>query len=158
MKKVLFLAAMAVFGLTSVNAQEFKGSVYGGLPIGDAGDITTFTIGVDLSYLFEVSESFMAGPSLGFNNSFLDSDFIGDDIQFLPVAAAARYSVSDEFTLGADLGYAVGINEGNDGGFYYSPRVAYGVTDSIDIVAAYRGVSADGGSFDVISLGVEFGL
>jgi hypothetical protein len=47
--------------------------------------------------------------------------------------------------------------DGNDGGFYYAPRVQYGVSDALDIVLSYRGVSDDG-SFDVINLGVEFGF
>ena len=158
MKKLL-LVTVAIFAFATVSAQgQFKAGVFGGLPIGDAGDLSTFTLGVDVSYLFEMSEDFDLGPAIGFSNSFLDDDFVGDDIQFLPIAAAGRYSVSDKFTLGADLGYAVGVNEGNDGGFYYSPRVQYGVSDAIDIVLAYRGVSADGGSFDVITLGIDFGL
>ena len=66
--------------------------------------------------------------------------------------------VAPNFTLGADVGYAIGINDGNDGGFYYSPRAPYSVSEAIDIVAAYRGVSVNGGSWDVISAGVEFGI
>ncbi len=82
-----------------------------------------------------------------------------DDFGFLPIAAAGRYAVSEEFTLGADLGYAIGLSpDGNDGGFYYAPKVQYSISDSLDIVLAYKGVSLDGGSFDALSLGVEFGL
>ena len=63
------------------------------------------------------------------------------------------------FILGADLGYAIGVSPSdNDGGFYYAPRIQYGVSESIDIVLAYRGISVDGGSFDVLTLGIEFGL
>tara|TARA_E500000318_G_scaffold81715_1_gene77006 strand:- start:79 stop:180 length:102 start_codon:yes stop_codon:yes gene_type:complete len=32
------------------------------------------------------------------------------------------------------------------------------VSEAIDIVLAYRGVSLDGGSWDIISLGLEFGI
>lgn len=83
----------------------------------------------------------------------------GEDATFLPIAAAARFNVSDAFSLGADLGYAVGLApDGNDGGFYYAPRAAYSVSDLIDIVLGYRGVSLDGGSWNIISLGLEFGI
>lgn len=81
-----------------------------------------------------------------------------DDDQFIPIAASGRFEVAPNFTLGADVGYAIGINDGNDGGFYYSPRAQYSVSEAIDIVAAYRGVSVNGGSWDVISAGVEFGI
>lgn len=147
----------------TANAQ-FTAGISGGLPIGDAGDLATFSIAVDLGYLFEISDSFSAGPTTGFSHSFGDEINVGgftfevEDVQFVPLGAAARVEVADSFTLGGDVGYAIGINDGNDGGFYYSPRAQYSVSDLIDIVFAYRGVSLDGGSWDIISLGLEFGI
>ncbi|WP_422104267.1 outer membrane beta-barrel protein [Winogradskyella sp.] len=164
MRKLIF-AAFAVLAFASVSAQgQFRAGLSGGLPIGDAGDAATFAIAVDLGYLFEVSDKFDAGVTTGYSHSFGDEiEILGvtveiDDVQFIPVAASGRFEVAPDFTLGADLGYAIGINDGNDGGFYYSPRVQYSVSEAIDIVAAYRGVSVDGGSWDIISAGVEFGL
>lgn len=162
MKKLLMIALISLFGYQA-NAQ-FSAGVWGGLPIGDAGDIATFSLGVDLTYLFEVSEQFAVGPTTGFSHSFGDSVDTGfgtvdfDDVQFLPVGAAARYSISDAFSLGADLGYAVGINDGNDGGFYYAPKAQYSVSELIDIVFAYRNVSVTGGTWSILSLGLEFGI
>ena len=163
MKKLLLIALIAFTGYTA-NAQ-FTAGVSGGLPIGDAGDFATFAIAVDLGYLFEISDSFSAGVTTGVSHSFGDELDTGfgtvdlEDVTFLPVGGAARFNVSDAFTLGADLGYAVGLApDGNDGGFYYSPRAQYSVSDLIDIVVAYRGVSLDGGSWDIISLGLEFGI
>ncbi|MGM5470390.1 outer membrane beta-barrel protein [Flavobacteriaceae bacterium LMO-SS05] len=171
MKKLFLLAAIAAFGFTagaqnaaSSDGGRFNAGINAGLPIGDAGDGWTFNITLDLNYLWNVSESFNAGIATGYSHSFGDTiDFFGesidvDDAQFLPIAGAARFNVSENFILGADLGYAIGINEGNDGGFYYAPRIQYSVSDSIDIVGAYRGVSVSGGSFDIITLGIEFGL
>lgn len=165
MKKVLFFAAFLIMGMGAMNAQgQFRAGISGGLPIGDAGDFATFAIAVDLGYLFEISDTFDAGVATGYSHSFGDELNIGgvtvdlDDVQFIPVAASARFEVAPSFTLGADLGYAVGINDGNDGGFYYSPRAQYGVSEAIDIVVAFRGVSVDGGSWDIVSAGVEFGI
>jgi hypothetical protein len=168
MKKLLFLAAFAVFGLSSMNAQDFNVGVSAALPMGDAGDITTFGVNLDVNYLWEVSDDFSAGIATGYQHYFGDEiseTFLGqtvtfeyDDFGFLPIAAAGRFNVSEEFTLGADLGYAVGLSpDGNDGGFYYAPKVQYGVSESLDIVLSYKGISNDG-SFDALSLGVEFGL
>ena len=108
----------------------------------------------------------MAGIATGYSHSFGDSidldgfgSFDVEDAGFIPIAGAARFNVSDDFILGADLGYAIGVSPSdNDGGFYYAPRIQYGVSESIDIVLAYRGISVDGGSFDVLTLGIEFGL
>jgi len=165
MKKLFLLSIIAVFAIGSVNAQgALKAGVNLGLPIGDAGDGWTFNVTLDVNYLWDAGENFKAGVATGFSHSFGDSidtgigSFDVDDAQFLPLAGAARFAVSEELTLGADLGYAVGINDGNDGGFYYAPRAQYGLSEALDIVLAYRGVSLDGGSFDVITLGVEFGL
>lgn len=167
--KKLFLAAFAVFAFASVNAQEFKAGVSAALPMGDAGDVSSFGVNLDVSYLWEVSEDFKAGVASGYQHYFGSEEDVTlfgqtvtveyDDFGFLPIAAAGRYAVSEEFTLGADLGYAIGLSpDGNDGGFYYAPKVQYSISDNLDIVLAYKGVSLDGGSFDALSLGVEFGL
>lgn len=162
MKKLLLLVCIVLAGYSA--KAQFTAGVAGGLPIGDAGDLATFSIAVDLGYLFEISDSFSAGPTTGFSHSFgdeitiLGTTFEVEDVQFVPLAAAARVEVADSFTLGGDVGYAIGINDGNDGGFYYSPRAQYSVSELIDIVFAYRGVSLDGGSWDIISLGLEFGI
>ncbi len=159
--KKFFVAVFAVFAFASAGAQgQFNAGISGGIPIGDAGDLATFAIAVDLGYLFEISDSFDAGVATGYSHSFGDeiNGFEIDDVQFIPVAASGRFEVAPSFTLGADLGYAIGINDGNDGGFYYSPRAQYSVSEAIDIVLAYRGVSVDGGSWDIISAGVEFGI
>src|SRR5690606_15862302 len=164
MKKLFLFAAVAVFGLT-MNAQEFKLGANVGLPVGDAGDAYTFGIAIDANYLWEVADSFKAGAAVGYLHALGDSidtplgSFDIDDAGFLPIAAASSCGMSADFYVGLDLGYALGISpSGNDGGFYYAPRVQYSVSESLDIVAAYRGISRDGGSFNVITLGVEFGL
>lgn len=168
MKKLFLCAAIAVFGLSNVDAQEFKVGLSAGLPIGDVGDFYTFSVIADANYLFDVSEEFQVGPMAGLSYSFgediegsvgdVSIEIEAEDAIFLPIGGAARFNLSENFTLGADLGYAIGVSDGFDGGFYYAPKVQYGISESLDIVASYRGVSADGGSFDIISLGVEFGL
>ncbi|NAY90794.1 outer membrane beta-barrel protein [Muricauda sp. JGD-17] len=165
MKKATLLFLMLTLALsTSTFAQgDFKAGAHLGLPIGDAGDLATFAIAVDLGYLFEISDDFSAGPTLGYSHSFGDEIDAGlitvevDDVQFLPIGGEARYAF-DDFFVGGGLGYAIGINDGNDGGFYYSPRFGYNVSDKVTIMAAYRGVSVDGGSWDIITAGVEVNL
>jgi Outer membrane protein beta-barrel domain len=162
MKKLLMIALISMLGYQA-NAQ-FSAGVWGGLPIGDAGDIATFSLGVDLTYLFDVSEDFGVGPTTGYSHSFGDSVDTGfgtydyDDSQFIPIGAAGRYSFSDAFAIGVDLGYALGLNDGNDGGFYYAPKAQYSVSELIAVVLAYRNVSVTGGTFSILSLGLEFGL
>jgi hypothetical protein len=155
MKKLFLFAVVAVFAINSTNAQgQLNASISGGIPTGDLADFTTFAIAVDLGYLFELSEDFSLGPVLGFNTSFLDSDFDGDNISFLPIAASGRLNVSDDFTLGADIGYGVGISDGNDGGVYYSPSVLYGLTETLDLILAYRAFRENNSTLGQITLGL----
>jgi opacity protein-like surface antigen len=161
MKKLLLSAVIAVFAIANVNAQDFNLGVNLGLPLGDIKDAYTLNIGVEANYLWEVSEEFKLGVAAGYSHYLGDSvgGFDVDDAGFLPIAAAGRLNLSEDFTLGVDLGYAIGISpSGNDGGFYYAPKVQYGVSESLDIVLAYKGTSVDGGTFSSINLGVEFAL
>ncbi len=167
MKKLLLVAVVAVFGLTNMNAQNFGAGITLGLPIGDAGDLYTFNVGLDLNYMWEVSDSFEAGVASGYNHSFGDETSFSfgdatitadvDDFQYIPLAAAGRFNASEEFQVGADLGYAIAVGDG-DGGFYYRPMVGYSVSDNTQITVSYRGISVDGGSFSTINAGVNFGF
>lgn len=162
MKKFLLTIAMVAFGFAA-NAQdgEFNAGVNLGLPIGDASDFYSFSAGVEVNYLFSVSDDFKVGPSVGFTNYF-GKEVGGVDVDsasFLPLAAAGRFAVSDKFTLGADLGYGIGISpDGNDGGFYYRPMVGYAISEGIMLQASYSAVNTDAITMSNIGLGVMFGL
>lgn len=162
MKKFLFLMVFAFIGLTLKAQEGLDGRINGGLPIGDASDFTSFSISFDFSYLWETSETFDAGLTTGliyvFGKDWDDGPFTieVDDGQFLPIAAAGRFHASEDVSLGADVGYALGINEGNNGGFYYRPLLEYGISESLNLNASYTGISDDGSSFDIISLGLGF--
>ena len=154
MKKVV-LAAFAVLAFVSVNAQDFRAGVSAGLPVGDASDFTSVALSADLGYLVPVSDVVELGPTVGYTG-YIKEHSNGNSISFLPVAASGRFNLTESFTLGADLGYGIGLNDGNDGGFYYAPKAQYAVAQPLDIVLAYRGVSRDGSNLGNISLGVEF--
>ncbi|WP_411895651.1 hypothetical protein [Winogradskyella sp. A2] len=156
--KNLFLAVFAVFAFASLSAQNFSAGLNAGIPVGDADTAYSFNIQLDVAALWEVSEAFDAGVTAGYSNTSLKSDFDGDAAGFIPIAAAGRFAVSDDISLGADLGYAIGVNDGNDGGFYYRPRASYAVSEAIDIVLAFSNVSNDGFTFSALTLGAEFGL
>lgn len=140
-------------------AQNFSVGLSGGLPSGDASDLYTFSLILDASVHWEVGEAFNAGLAAAYINGFGDSASSVDieDIGFIPLAASGRYMISEQFSLGADVGYAIGISpDANDGGLYYAPKAIYNLSDNFGIAASYRGVSRDGTSFDIISLGFEF--
>ncbi|MFD1096192.1 hypothetical protein [Salegentibacter chungangensis] len=164
MKKLLLVFAFTLLGVTSSFSQgSWNFGVNGGIPVGDVEEFTTFHLGTDIAYRFSFADMFEVGPMVGYSHYFGDevtvagATFDYDDIQFLPVAASARLNFVELFYLGADLGYAVGINDGNDGGFYYRPLVGVDL-GLLGINVSYSGVSMDGGSVASVNLGVDFGI
>ncbi len=164
MRKIILLIVLAVMGFsTSYSQGNFRFGVNAGLPIGDAADFTTFQLGTDVAYMINLAGVASVGPMIGYSHFFGDSvqevggvSFEVDDAQFLPIAASGRIKLLS-LALGLDLGYALGLNDGNDGGFYYRPQVGFSI-GPVGLIASYQGISMDGGSVASVNLGVEFGL
>ncbi|MCX7547316.1 hypothetical protein OS188_05045 [Xanthomarina sp. F1114] len=164
MKKILLLTAIAVFGFTSMNAQDDfadkakNGSFYlganVGFPFSTAGDITSFNFGFDGAYLFEVVDNLEIGGLLGYTHFIADGDYRyydwndGDyfvqnykDASFIPIAASARYYFGNhKFFGGLDLG--VGINVSGDAktGFYARPKFGFDL-GTIALIASFQSIS-----------------
>tara|TARA_R110000787_G_scaffold184181_1_gene296036 strand:+ start:4517 stop:4984 length:468 start_codon:yes stop_codon:yes gene_type:complete len=155
MKKLLLVLALAVCSFTA-NAQFSLGASVG-LPTGDASDITSVAFSVDAAYML-ASESDVA---FGFTASYLY--YSGDDPfpnwSFLPLAGAIRFAASEKFTLGADIGYAIGLNpDGNDGGFFYKPMLGYSIGEATSLNLSFSNVSLDGATVSNFGLGIMFGI
>lgn len=166
MRKLFLVAAMAFFGTLAVNAQEFKIGINGALPVGDISESYSFAVNADLAYLFEVSDVFHVGPAVSVFHYFGEDIDLGgfgsfeiEDATFVPVGVTGRFSATESFILGADIGYGIGIApEGNDGGFYYKPQAMYMVSENFGVKLSFAGISVTGGTFSSVNLGVEFGL
>lgn len=167
--KLLILVLMAIgpfVAAQDVDRTSFKAGFYAGLPMGDASDFSSFGLGLDLGYHWGVSELFDLGVTTGFMNAFAETESttVGgveveggfEDYQILPLAAAFRIYPTYSFKLGADLGYGVGINEGNEGGFYWRPTMGYNISSTTELTATYLNVSDDWGDFSMLTLGLIF--
>ncbi|MGI0106340.1 hypothetical protein [Salinimicrobium sp. WS361] len=153
MKKFLCSLIFIAVGFTSTYAQrDIRLGVNAGIPVGDISDASDFNVGADIAYLMGF-ENFQLGPMVGYNHFFVD-EF--DDISFLPLAATARFSLAN-LELGADLGYALGLTDGIDGGFYYKPKIGFNLF-GVGLIGSYTGISIDGGTASSVNLGVEFRL
>ncbi|SDX41546.1 hypothetical protein [Aequorivita viscosa] len=169
MKKLLLVAAFAVFAFSTTQAQQMKAGVGAAIPMGDVKDAYSFGLTADFTYFFEINEAFLVGPqaSLLYYMGKDVNGFKPDDAMFLPIAASARYVIED-FFFGADLGYGIGLApDGNDGGFFYRPKAGYNFGPvaallSYSGVSSKRTVSTPIGSvsttstFSSLNLGVEF--
>jgi hypothetical protein len=155
MKKILLLFAFSIGALYGTNAQN---QLKLGLNIGTAvnyyfGDANV-ALGADFSYLFPVSERLSFGPNAGFTLLLVNGS---DNYGLLPITASGRYHFTDKFFAGADLGYSLIFIDEVNGGFYYRPKVGYEL-NTISLLASYIGITQNGGSFSIVSLGVEFSL
>lgn len=164
MKKLILLAAVAVFGLS--NAQ-FKLGAHVGLPIGDASEGVSFIAGVDAAYTWRIAENFDLGVATGYSEYFgkkqtinmapfgtIEVDAVNTGM--IPIAATGQYNFDGGFFVGADLGYAIFTAEGADGGFLYQPKVGYSFSEANSVYAGYRGISVSGGSTSAIVLGYAY--
>jgi len=152
MNRLILVFACMLTGLLSMNAQgDFRAGAHLGLPMGDTSDFTSFTIGADLSYLWNIDDMFSAGISTGVSTYSGKDDF--ESYSFIPLLASGRAEFSEMWFGGLDLGYAIALEEDTDGGFFYQPKVGW-TNGELDIFVYYQGISVSDGAFDVTSIGV----
>lgn len=155
MKKFLFVLLLSIFSFSTANAQVGpRLGVNVGLPVGDAGDLYGFQAGADLAYMITAIPLLDVGPMVGYSHFFGKDG--NADAQFLPLAASGRVNLAT-LKLGLDLGYALGLNDGLDGGVYYRPQIGFNIL-MLGLIASYQGISVDGGTWSSVNLGVEFQL
>jgi hypothetical protein len=94
----------------------------------------------------QVSETFSAKKS---------ADFKIEDQQFVPLAGAARLKLFGILTGGADIGYALGLTDGLDGGFYFRPVVGIDIADTIELNVSYESI-ADAANWGNFNVGILF--
>ncbi|WP_299388231.1 outer membrane beta-barrel protein [uncultured Lacinutrix sp.] len=180
MKKLLFTAAIAVLGFTSVNAQE--DTTVGGFEKGDV--YVSGTVGFTTTSVADVdSNQFEVSPSVGYfisENIALEAglsygsgeDFAEDKTSSFGGSLGANYfftpSNTFSFTLGAGVNYKADKTEPNGGeestvntfGIAVSPGISYFVSDSFSLRASFGALSYDNakGDWDNAEAVDTFGL
>jgi len=203
MKKLLFFAAFAVFGL-AMNAQEkttkkdvnkavdavekgaktveneavkqynkaktggFKVGANIGLPLQEAGDISSFNMGADIAWLWEVAPNWEVGGLVGFTQIFGDGSYRKytsgpateydsklavksedgttivahySDESFIPIAVTGRWYFSDrKMFVGTDLGYAIHVSGDAKGGFYFRPKFGWNF-GKVNLIGSFQRIS-----------------
>ncbi|TYP99053.1 hypothetical protein C7447_102371 [Tenacibaculum adriaticum] len=146
MKKIAFIFACIAISLTSYS-QKGKVRIGANLGFTTGASNSLLAIGGDVDYLFTVDEKFEVGAATGL---ILVTDV---NATLLPVAFAGRFNASNKIDLGVDVGYAVGINN-TENGFYFRPMFEYKVGNKISLRASYSGIEDDG----ILNFGAMFGL
>lgn len=148
--KKLFLVAIATVGFAfSGTAQEsqLKFGLDAGFPMGDIKDGSSFNLGANAAYMWTgIAEGLDVGAGVSYNTYFAKEVDLGaagkykaDNANFLPIYATANYGFTENIFAGADLGYAVGLTDGIDGGFYYQPKVGY-QTEMFEVFIGYKAI------------------
>ncbi|MEO5789791.1 MAG: hypothetical protein ACOH2D_16605 [Gelidibacter sp.] len=165
MKKLILLFTLFVVGTTF--AQENKTIKYedissknswlkiglnAGVPMGDASDVSSFALGLDLKGQYLVTPHFGIGLTTGYDH-FFGKDGV-DDFGIIPAAAFARYYFKPKgLFLGVDLGYGFLTNvDNNAGGLYVNPQIGYHNRDW-NFYAYYQNTFAEN-DFDIQVLGI----
>lgn len=161
MKKLLLLSLFSFLFFNSIHAQEgFRIGIQGGIPSGDFDEAVSLMVGADVGYMWVLGEYFDLGLAAGYIHGFGDKFELESvaserpDIQFLPLAGAFRFWPVRDLSLGANVGQAIGINDGNDGGFYYRPMIGYLFNQTTEINVSYTGISLDDVTWNTISVGL----
>ncbi|GIZ09452.1 hypothetical protein [Flavobacterium sp. UMI-01] len=154
MKKIILTTA-ALFAISIASAQ-FRVGAHVGIPTGDIKDFSSVNLGADVAYTWSAAEGLDVGIATGYT-SYLGKDG-GDAIGFIPVAATAQITLTNNWFIGADLGYGIGVNpDGVDSGFMYQPKLGYQI-EKTGIYVAYKGIALDGFNVSSVNLGVSFKL
>tara|TARA_R110002050_G_scaffold196426_2_gene331365 strand:+ start:70675 stop:71187 length:513 start_codon:yes stop_codon:yes gene_type:complete len=159
MKEKAIILVFTLLGLASYGQQGMKFGVQGGIPLENFNDQIGIVLGVDFGHMWALSEvvdaGIMVGYIHGFPEKFGTEDALIDlpSIQFLPISASVRVWTSNSFSFGGEIGQAIGINEGNDGGLYYRPQIAYLMGPNTEVNLSYTTVQLENTSWNTVTLG-----
>ncbi|WP_219548240.1 hypothetical protein [Gramella sp. MT6] len=160
MKKAIFFLAFMMLSSGLIAQKHWTFGLNGGIPIGDVEDTHTFHASADVAYRIDIINLLDIGGMIGYSRYFGDSitegaiDIDYDDLQFLPIAANGRLRILAILFAGTDIGYAIGISDDNDGGFYIRPQVGINLGIA-NVLASYENISVDGGNVSSINAGLE---
>ena len=147
-----------------VDRSFFKAGFHVSTTLGDAVDFANLGIGLDLYQHWGISKKIDVGFATGVQYYFgLDSTIDigpeaittrGEDTIYLPLAGLFRFYPTKSINLGGDIGYAIGLNDFTEGGFYYRPTLSFDLSPSSALNFSYSAVEGDGGTWTSITGGV----
>lgn len=162
---LFFLLSISLSLHAQVDRTNLRIGLNAGTVVGDASDFYSLTLGVDILHVWGLSKEIDLGFATGFSNAFGEQEIFDtggisietqfDNTQFIPVAAAFRIYPSYGFKLGGDVGYAIGVNSGNEGGFYYRPMIGVDINGTTELNVSYTTVENEG-AFSSALLGILF--
>lgn len=164
MKKIALIIAFAFFGTTAYSQEGIKFGIQGGLAVNDYADATSVILGADFGYMHALGKvvdlGVMVGYIHGFPEKYGTEDVLVDlpSIQFIPISASVRFWTSNSFSFGANIGQAISLNDGIDGGFYYRPQIGFLMGPSTEVNISYTGIALESVPWNTVTIGIMYTL
>ncbi len=154
MKRIILITAAALLGL-SVSAQNgLRIGLNAGIPVGDNGDFASFIANIELDYDWEVSEIINVGVSAG--ATVYSGKEMFNDFKYAPILASVDVSVTDDLSLGGDIGYGISLESGFDGALVYRFQLRYNISEKFDVSGRFNAFSSDIGTLSDATVGVGY--
>ena len=173
MRKFLTIALLGL-GLANVNAQNgnFKIGAHLGIPVSTiASDFYNVNLGLDVAYLWNISDKLQIGATSGFSyysgkddytfwisspNGSYELTGVVDNRTILPLAGSLKYNFTEKIFAGADLGYAFFLSGTSDAGsLYFQPKAGLNFVKN-EIYISYKGLSKGGETIGTVNLGYAY--
>ncbi len=161
-RKLLSLVLFALACATVSSQEGFKIGAHGGIPLGDVNDQIGIVIGADVGYLWAPNKIFDLGVKAGIIHGFPET-FRAEtvsvklpSVQFAPIAGSVRIWAAKSFSFGGDVGHAIGLNDGNKGGFYYRPQIGFQVGPQSEINLSYTAIDLGDTTWSTVTLGYVY--
>lgn len=160
---LLFFSLLTIGLQAQIDRTNFRAGANVGLVVGDFSEAYSLNLGLDIYQHWGVSREVDLGIATGFSNAFGEKETISNagitvetefaNAQFIPVAGSLRIYPTSGFKIGGDVGYAIGVNKGNNGGFYYRPSMGVDISGgTTEINISYFAVNDDV-TFSAVLLG-----
>ncbi len=170
MRKLVLLCFFTAFCFSArgqyVERGFFKAGFHAATAIGDASDFSNLGIGLDLYQHWGVSKTIDLGLTTGVQYFFgLESTedigptvvtIEGEDTGYLPAAGFFRFYPTKSINLGADIGYAFGLTDFTQAGFYYRPTLSFDLSPGSALNFSYVGVQGETRTWNTLTGGVVF--
>jgi len=162
MRLRILTLALTLFSLGLFAQEGFKIGAHGGIPLGDFNDQVGIVLGADIGYMWAPNKIFDLGIKTGivhgFGETFKDEVIStkSPSVQFVPVAASIRLWPSRSFSIGGDVGQTFGLNEGNDGGFYYRPQIGFQMGAQSELNFSYSVIQVDNETWSTVTMGFVY--
>ena len=162
----VFLSFCGIASAQYVDRSFFKAGFHGSIVLGDASDLSNIGVGLDLYQHWGVSRRIDVGLTTSVLYFFgLDSTIDigpepitirGEDTIYLPAAALFRFYPSRTINLGGDVGYAFGLNDFTEDGFYYRPTLSINLSDASALNFSYTAINTDNATWSTVTVGAVF--